>query len=85
MTQWIAVKVSKDETLFINTANIVKISGGLGQTTLHYVNGERELLSGQQSAGILEWSRAHCWGRRGEGRSDETAKRTAVQLPLKAR
>jgi hypothetical protein len=46
--------VSKDETLFINTANIVKISGGLGQTTLHYVNGERELLSGQQSAGILE-------------------------------
>lgn len=54
MTQWVSVKVSKEETLYINIANIVKISGSLGQTILHYVNGEREMLSRQQAAGVLE-------------------------------
>ena len=54
MTHWVYVKVSKEETLHINIANIVKISRSLGQTILHYVNGETELLSAQQAAGILE-------------------------------
>jgi hypothetical protein len=53
MTKWMSVKVGRDETIYINVDNIVKISGSLGQTTLHYVNGERELLSNQQAAGIL--------------------------------
>jgi hypothetical protein len=53
MTQWVSVKVSKEETLYINIANIVKVSGSLGQTILHYVNGETELLSNQQAAGLL--------------------------------
>jgi hypothetical protein len=54
MTRWVSVKVNKDETLYINTANIVKISRSLGQTALHYVNGETELLSNQQAAGLLQ-------------------------------
>jgi hypothetical protein len=54
MTQWVSVKVSREETLYINIANIVKVSRSLGQTILHYVNGETELLSNQQAGAIVD-------------------------------
>jgi len=54
MSQWVSVRLSKEETVHINIANIVKISSTLGQTILHYVNGDRELLSGQQAKELLE-------------------------------
>ena len=54
MTQWVSVKVSREETLYINIDNIVKVTVSLGQIILHYVNGETELLSNQQVAGLLD-------------------------------
>jgi hypothetical protein len=42
-------------TIYIKIANIVKISGSLGQTILHYANGETELLSNQQAADLLNF------------------------------
>ena len=54
MTQWVSVKISREETLYINVDNIVKVTGSLGQTILHYVNGETEVLSNPQVAGLLD-------------------------------
>ena len=63
MSQWVSVRLSKEETVHINIANIVKISSTLGQTILHYVNGDRECCPGSRPRNSWRWSTARCRNR----------------------
>jgi hypothetical protein len=54
MTDWISLKLSDKETLFVNVDNITKISTTPGETVVYYVNGDRELLTNEQAAVLIE-------------------------------
>jgi hypothetical protein len=38
----------------VNIDNIAKISATAGETVLYYVNGDRELLTNEQAAALLD-------------------------------
>jgi hypothetical protein len=54
MTNWMSLKLGEEETLFVNIDNIAKISVTASETVLYYVNGDRELLTNEQAAALID-------------------------------